>query len=68
MTCPGGPLAVASRNASHTVRADGLVNVRATVEPDADGDGFGDETQDACPSKAGHARHRGARGHSTRQR
>jgi hypothetical protein len=26
--------------------------VRATVEPDADGDGFGDETQDQCPTQA----------------
>jgi hypothetical protein len=24
----------------------------ADIEPDADGDGFGDETQDACPAKA----------------
>ncbi len=24
----------------------------ATVEPDVDNDGFGDETQDKCPSKA----------------
>jgi len=29
------------------------VNVSATVEPDADGDGFGDETQDKCPAAAG---------------
>ncbi len=28
------------------------LNVSATVEPDADGDGFGDETQDSCPSDA----------------
>jgi hypothetical protein len=28
------------------------LNVAATVEPDADGDGFGDETQDQCPSDA----------------
>ena len=28
------------------------VNVQATVEPDADRDGFGDETQDQCPSNA----------------
>ncbi len=26
------------------------INISATVEPDADGDLFGDETQDACPS------------------
>lgn len=31
----------------------GLVNVAAVVEPDADGDGFGDETQDQCPGVAG---------------
>lgn len=28
------------------------VDVSATLEPDADGDGFGDETQDACPTDA----------------
>jgi hypothetical protein len=27
-------------------------NIAATFEPDADGDGFGDETQDACPRSA----------------
>jgi uncharacterized repeat protein (TIGR01451 family) len=27
----------------------GRLNVAATLEPDADGDGFGDETQDRCP-------------------
>jgi hypothetical protein len=27
--------------------------MQAHVEPDADGDGFGDETQDLCPSQAG---------------
>jgi hypothetical protein len=29
------------------------LNVAATVEPDADGDGYGDESQDTCPSSAG---------------
>jgi len=29
-----------------------LVGVLATVEPDADGDGYGDETQDLCPQSA----------------
>ena len=29
--------------------------VQATIEPDADGDGFGDETQDQCPTQAGDA-------------
>jgi hypothetical protein len=28
------------------------VYLQATVEPDADGDGFGDETQDKCPTVA----------------
>jgi hypothetical protein len=28
------------------------VNVAATIEPDADEDGFGDETQDQCPTDA----------------
>lgn len=28
------------------------VNVTATVEPDADADGYGDETQDQCPADA----------------
>jgi hypothetical protein len=30
-----------------------LYDIAATWEPDADGDGYGDETQDACPSLAG---------------
>ncbi len=30
-----------------------LVNIAAVVEPDADGDGFGDETQDKCLGAAG---------------
>ncbi len=29
----------------------GELLVQATIEPDADGDGFGDETQDQCPSQ-----------------
>lgn len=28
------------------------LNLSASIEPDADGDGFGDETQDRCPSSA----------------
>ena len=31
------------------------LNVTARLEPDADGDGFGDETQDSCPGSAGPA-------------
>jgi hypothetical protein len=30
-----------------------LVDISAVEEPDADGDGFGDETQDRCPGLAG---------------
>jgi len=30
-----------------------LINVAAILEPDADDDGFGDETQDQCPGDAG---------------
>jgi hypothetical protein len=30
-----------------------LINVSAVLEPDTDGDGFGDETQDGCPAKTG---------------
>jgi hypothetical protein len=32
--------------------AFGRVNVSAVVEPDADGDGFGDDSQDLCPTDA----------------
>jgi hypothetical protein len=31
---------------------EGRIPVFATVEPDADGDGYGDETQDKCPTDA----------------
>jgi hypothetical protein len=31
---------------------DTALPVQVTIEPDADGDGFGDETQDACPTSA----------------
>jgi hypothetical protein len=32
--------------------ATGTLDIAANVEPDADGDGYGDETQDGCPSQA----------------
>jgi hypothetical protein len=41
--------------AAYTNNADGQgakFPVSATVEPDADGDGYGDETQDTCPTDA----------------
>jgi hypothetical protein len=31
---------------------DAATNVSATIEPDADNDGYGDETQDGCPGKS----------------
>jgi hypothetical protein len=34
------------------VRGDSPLNASAVVEPDADHDGFGDETQDQCPTNA----------------
>jgi hypothetical protein len=33
----------------NNLQASGLINAVAAVEPDADGDGYGDETQDGCP-------------------
>jgi hypothetical protein len=37
---------------THTAIPDGRLNVSAVLEPDADHDGFGDETQDLCPADA----------------
>jgi hypothetical protein len=48
---PGDPLLGTTVTAiRHTVEAQNPISV--TVEPDADGDGFGDETQDKCPTDA----------------
>ncbi|MDX6616332.1 MAG: hypothetical protein QOD60_1423 [Solirubrobacterales bacterium] len=33
----------------NNLQASGLINAAAAIEPDADGDGYGDETQDGCP-------------------
>lgn len=38
--------------ASFTPTSGNRLALQATVEPDADGDGFGDETQDQCPTDA----------------
>jgi hypothetical protein len=35
-----------------SAEAEALVPVAAVIEPDADNDGFGDETQDKCPQNA----------------
>jgi hypothetical protein len=47
-----GDAPLGSTNAFPALSEGLLVAVSATVEPDADGDGFGDETQDACPQSA----------------
>jgi hypothetical protein len=40
--------------ATFSPNAGSQVALGATVEPDVDGDGFGDETQDRCPQSASH--------------
>jgi hypothetical protein len=48
---PGDPLLGTTVAATrHLVEVQNPISV--TVEPDADGDGFGDETQDKCPTDA----------------
>ena len=47
----GNP-AIGSTAALATSDTEALVPVAAVIEPDADGDGFGDETQDKCPQNA----------------
>jgi hypothetical protein len=44
-----------STSALPLLQPAGRLNVTARLEPDADSDGFGDETQDACPGTAGSA-------------
>jgi hypothetical protein len=46
------PLLGATETRSATTFPDKELLVNATIEPDADHDGFGDETQDACPTVA----------------
>jgi hypothetical protein len=46
------PPLVAGSGARGSLEATGELLVQASIEPDADGDGFGDETQDQCPSQA----------------
>jgi hypothetical protein len=48
----GGEVPVGSTGTATGPFPEYRVNVSATVEPDADGDGFGDESQDACPTDA----------------
>lgn len=42
-----------SGDTTFTGAQSGRLNVAATLEPDGDGDGYGDETQDRCPDDAG---------------
>ncbi len=48
----GDPAPGETRSAVGAPEPVTLVNVSAVLEPDADGDGFGDETQDQCPTNA----------------
>jgi hypothetical protein len=60
LTCPGKPedkygyfMGDVPAGSSQTFsEIEGRVAVYALVEPDADGDGYGDETQDKCPQSA----------------
>jgi hypothetical protein len=62
MYCEGGPGDLIGYNEGGPVQvgetrpfdedAPYRIPVRATIEPDADNDGFGDESQDACPQSA----------------
>ena len=45
------PPLVAGQGPRGSIDDAGELLVQADIEPDADGDGFGDETQDSCPSQ-----------------
>jgi hypothetical protein len=47
---PGGDIPLGGTGTSTTEFSNLRVSVAATVESDADDDGFGDDTQDKCPS------------------
>jgi len=46
------PPLVAGQGPRGSTAVTGELLVQAVIEPDADGDGFGDETQDGCPTQA----------------
>lgn len=46
----GDPAPGETRGAVGAPEPETLVNVSAVLEADTDGDGFGDETQDQCPT------------------
>ena len=48
----GDPAPGETRGAVGVSEPETLVNVSASLEADTDGDGFGDETQDQCPTNA----------------
>ena len=54
--CSGDRLRAAPRSGARPAACDGVDAVElpfgGVIEPDADGDGYGDETQDACPADA----------------
>jgi hypothetical protein len=45
------PPLIAGGGPSTSHQSTGELLVQASIEPDADGDGFGDETQDQCPTQ-----------------
>ena len=47
-----GDVAPGTNNAGFTADPNSHLDLSATLEPDADKDGFGDETQDQCPTNA----------------
>jgi hypothetical protein len=47
-----GDVAAGSTGTWQTAPVEAQAPISATVEPDADGDGYGDETQDQCPQSA----------------
>jgi hypothetical protein len=47
-----GGAPVGSKAKPFETRTELLLSLAAVVEPDADGDGYGDETQDQCPQSA----------------
>jgi len=47
-----GAATVAGAVASYPATTHATLDLSAVLEPDADGDGFGDDSQDACPTRA----------------
>jgi hypothetical protein len=48
----GNPITGSTATYLNHPEALGRIAIFATIEPDADGDGYGDETQDQCPTDA----------------